>query len=109
MAPCAHTTPAPPLRPSPSGAGPQGLPPSWRFLQPHKRNLQVSGRAQEVHDLHHFAIRYCLVRTQENACVLVTLCRRLERARQEIAAHRIVAERQREVGLNGKIEWPIRT
>src|SRR5262249_55303799 len=44
----------------------------------------------------------------KKAGVFVALCRRIERAGQEIATHRIIAERQREVGLDGEIEWPIR-
>jgi hypothetical protein len=45
-----------------------------RLLEPHQRDLEVPGRAQEIHDLHHFAIGHRLVRAQEDACVLVALC-----------------------------------
>ena len=83
--PCMRTTMARADRPAPQVGKVLGVMRSWRghLLQAHQRDLQVSRRAQEVHDLDQFAVRHRLVRAQEDEGALVALCRRVERAAQE--------------------------
>jgi len=74
----------------------------------HQRHLQVTRLAQEVHHLHHFAVRHRLVRAQENARVLLALGRRIKRGGQELASDGSLAEREGEIGLDREIERLLR-
>src|SRR3954452_15947259 len=77
---------------------------SWRSGPPveaDQRDLEVAGITEEIHDFHHVAIADRLVGAQVNALVLLALSCGVQRRGKRVADNDVLADRDRQIRLDG--------
>src|SRR3954447_6027432 len=77
---------------------------SWRSGPPveaDQRDLEIAGVTEEIHDFHQVAIAHRLVGAQVNALVFLALGRGVQRRRECVADNDVLADRDRQIRLDG--------